>query len=362
MDWADGQLLAPVGLRTGRLIRSLKPVYLPFYLFNASVTTRISNNTEISRYSPSWQEMQVYASYSYKREVVQIAKNLGAVQDMLEPLTPNMLQGLEVDSQDMDPSLARRRIKERIDALERRRVQTVASGDKVNVNVTSMSFKTAYFPVYVLEYRYLSTEFVVMINAVDGRLYGLPQFSVAKVSGLMLCAGTAVLNILQTQGLLQASLLAWIISVLAPSMLTGIGAGLFSRVISYRREKRRVAEVSEDAFHRQDAHESAQDEFRWENKERQGEFKRKRYNRQYAGSRGGSPINFELYNRLELSENASFDEVCKSFRRLALKSHPDLVSDPKLRENATVEFKKLLHAYQVLRDPVKRSKYDKSGL
>lgn len=61
------------------------------------------------------------------------------------------------------------------------------------------------------------------------------------------------------------------------------------------------------------------------------------------------------YDILELSRNATKDEIKKAYRILALKFHPDKNKDP----GASDKFKKLVTAYEVLSDDVKRASYNK---
>jgi DnaJ family protein A protein 2 len=64
--------------------------------------------------------------------------------------------------------------------------------------------------------------------------------------------------------------------------------------------------------------------------------------------------NESYYKLLELSKTASFDEIKKSFRKLALKHHPDRGGDKEV-------FQKIQTAYEVLSDKEKRDIYDKYG-
>ena len=57
-----------------------------------------------------------------------------------------------------------------------------------------------------------------------------------------------------------------------------------------------------------------------------------------------------LYETLEVSENASADEIKKAYRKLARKYHPDVNKDPKAEE----KFKEINAAYEVLSDPQKK--------
>ena len=64
----------------------------------------------------------------------------------------------------------------------------------------------------------------------------------------------------------------------------------------------------------------------------------------------------DYYEILDVSRDASEEELKKSYRKLALKYHPDRnLNDPM----AEKKFRKVTEAYNVLRDPEKRSLYDR---
>ena len=64
-----------------------------------------------------------------------------------------------------------------------------------------------------------------------------------------------------------------------------------------------------------------------------------------------------LYETLEVSENASADEIKKAYRKLARKYHPDVNKDPKAED----KFKEINAAYEVLSDEQKKLQYDQHG-
>ena len=66
----------------------------------------------------------------------------------------------------------------------------------------------------------------------------------------------------------------------------------------------------------------------------------------------------DLYEILGVSKQASKDEIKKSYRKLALKYHPDKNPDNK---DAEKRFKEAAEAYSVLSDQQKRSRYDQCG-
>ncbi|HYQ84557.1 MAG TPA: DnaJ domain-containing protein, partial [Rubrobacter sp.] len=63
----------------------------------------------------------------------------------------------------------------------------------------------------------------------------------------------------------------------------------------------------------------------------------------------------DLYKVLEVSKEASQDEIRRSYRRLARKYHPD--ANPGDRQ-AEERFKEIQQAYEVLSKPEKRREYD----
>jgi curved DNA-binding protein CbpA len=68
-------------------------------------------------------------------------------------------------------------------------------------------------------------------------------------------------------------------------------------------------------------------------------------------------LNF--YEILNVEKTASLDEIKKSYRKLAMKWHPD--KNPENQAEATEKFKLIGEAYEILSDPVKRRDYDMDG-
>lgn len=66
------------------------------------------------------------------------------------------------------------------------------------------------------------------------------------------------------------------------------------------------------------------------------------------------------YKVLGLNRSATKDEIKEAFRKLAMKFHPDKhsLSSKSVRESATVKFKQVSEAYDVLIDDRKRADYN----
>ena len=66
----------------------------------------------------------------------------------------------------------------------------------------------------------------------------------------------------------------------------------------------------------------------------------------------------DYYSILGVSKNANQEDIKKAYRKLAVKYHPDKNQGDKKAED---RFKEISEAYEVLKDPEKRKKYDQLG-
>jgi curved DNA-binding protein len=66
----------------------------------------------------------------------------------------------------------------------------------------------------------------------------------------------------------------------------------------------------------------------------------------------------DYYATLEVPRTATADDIKKSYRRLSKKYHPDVNVGSKAAED---KFKEIGEAYEVLKDPEKRKRYDRLG-
>src|SRR5215469_17302485 len=64
----------------------------------------------------------------------------------------------------------------------------------------------------------------------------------------------------------------------------------------------------------------------------------------------------DYYSTLEVSQFATLETIRESYKKLALRFHPDKNRD----ETATSDFQRLARAWETLKDPAKRAEYDKN--
>jgi curved DNA-binding protein CbpA len=71
-------------------------------------------------------------------------------------------------------------------------------------------------------------------------------------------------------------------------------------------------------------------------------------------------IRMTPYERLGVAKDASADDIKKAYRKLAMKYHPDRNQGDGAKK-AEESFKGAKEAYELLSDPVRRERYDRSG-
>ena len=66
----------------------------------------------------------------------------------------------------------------------------------------------------------------------------------------------------------------------------------------------------------------------------------------------------DYYEVLSIAKSANGDEIKKAYRKLAMEFHPDRNPDD---PQAEIKFKEATEAYEVLKDPDRRARYDRYG-
>lgn len=64
----------------------------------------------------------------------------------------------------------------------------------------------------------------------------------------------------------------------------------------------------------------------------------------------------DFYKILKIDYSANIDEIKKAYRKLAVKYHPDKNNGNKKAEE---KFRYITEAYEILKDPIKKERYDR---
>src|ERR1700712_3925326 len=71
-----------------------------------------------------------------------------------------------------------------------------------------------------------------------------------------------------------------------------------------------------------------------------------------------SPLPSDPYAALGLTKEAAAAAIKTAYRKLALKWHPDKVTDEALKQKSVDEFHRIQQAYDIIGDEDKRARYD----
>jgi len=395
-------------------------VFLPFWIATASVASRITqaqigkdipvtrHNRHTNRMETTWETewhwiprqhsfqreylpaqhagLQVYASHKFRRGFVNGIRGESVVD--AKPFIPDMLDRApyydlddehrsvtrKVDPYTIFPSSAVKLVKKYIQNTEEQLaeefLQATYRGDRtrlvnVEVQIQNLKLSPVYFPAYIYTTNYLGRHFRTFINgddlAIGGqRLYNWERValtSAAAMGSLMLLSGGVGWG-----GPIGTIWLGIVFPTLATSLFTMYYPILSLRIRDEMRRREIQSHANDDKAWDSDWI-SAFDAF--EDFQRYRQWKEDRsYRRANFGEQESEKIHQNVrdpkgyYRTLGVSESANKADLQGAFRGLAMKYHPDRVTDPKDKEAAKKKFQKISQAYHVLRDPKKRRLYD----
>ncbi|KAF9360588.1 hypothetical protein BGX34_007676, partial [Mortierella sp. NVP85] len=393
-------------------VDKVEALFIPFWVASGSVRSKIINaqvgwDRLVTRYNKvtkqnesSWEttwrsvqtqhefvhsypstipELQIYASYKYRRGFVNQIRSATSLLDSktldprdMESNDPEDRQrGLEnrgLDPYTMKPSIALKFAKT---AIEENEVESVERWLIENyrcdrARILSMDFEynnlvlaPIYIPVYVFSIQHLNRTFRTFVQAHDsaGLVGGMRFYSWQRISAVTAVSAIAGLGIMGTSrfGLTMTS--AFWLGVVAPSLLVAWSVYYYP-ILNYRiRDWWRQREMS---GHEAEAYSTSWDTEwtkaydRYEEEQRRQDWsENQEYHRQSSqGSRSassskrsgppGDPQGY--YATLGVPTNASMQEIQSAFRGLAMKWHPDRFSKEEDKAKGKKKFQEITAA------------------
>jgi predicted RNA-binding Zn-ribbon protein involved in translation (DUF1610 family) len=218
-DWIKGRWFAPNDLKkTARLDARLTGIYLPFWTYDANVTTdyrgmrgeyywvtehytgsdgkRHSRQVRKTRWYPAsgrvfdaFDDILVVATRSLEQKKLEALEpwDLGAIQ----PYQPEYLAGFGAESYVIDLAEGFVRAQELMDPQIRATISRDIGGDEQQIlhmtpRYNDISFKHILLPVWIMAYRYKKKTYQVIVNARTGEVIGDRPYSVLKITALVL--------------------------------------------------------------------------------------------------------------------------------------------------------------------------------
>lgn len=233
---------------------------------------------------------------------------------------------------------------------------------KLQIQFGRRKAKPVYFPAYLVQFRHLNTDFTAVVGGISGKVGSEAFYSTWKVAALAALGMSAFMGpgipMNATAFLVQSFM--W-----APAALVmGWVAARWPIFMAYQRRM----QASAGAYQHQEEH---QQEWEWQQRHRRYE-EHWREEKQKTHQRQGKPHwtgrkhvqdpkgYYRTLGLTQFGESVSLDDVKKAFRHVAMRKHPDREKDPVRKQKLEEEFKRIVEAYHVLRDPEKKRAYDLS--
>lgn len=209
--WYKKQWLAPNALDRKALTDTVHGLYLPYWTFDANTYARWTADSGTYYYTGSgknrqrqvrWTPASGDLSHFFDDQLVAAslgvdASRLRAIEPFptegLIPYDPGYLAGWTVERYQIDLVAAAQRSRGEMEAALRQMCASAVPGDtyrnlQVQSSFTDQKFKHILAPVWLLTYRYRTTNYQVVINGVTGKMAGGRPWSWIKIALLVLLA------------------------------------------------------------------------------------------------------------------------------------------------------------------------------
>ncbi|UJR29533.1 hypothetical protein I4U23_010750 [Adineta vaga] len=251
--------------------------------------------------------------------------------------------------------------------------------DSFHFDINTKKERLLYYPIYIINYEYGSTDFTCLIDGITGRVEGDRQYSMLKVTlatliGFYPLALTAIVGVGSmvdpSIGIALASFLSFktaipIACIVSP--LVGLYAKNYPKLYRQRVNQQQWQNYTSNAsqftydfttpFQQQYQSYRQQQQQSYRQQESRQQQQQQQRTRE-SSTRSKEETSLDLYNLLSVSRTATDKEIKRAYLLKAKELHPDRNPGDKKAEEA---FKKVNQAYAILSDKFKREQYDKYG-
>jgi len=404
--WLKKLHLKPFSLRKdpSAILTHTQKIFVPFWYFDVTCHTGFICNVSWNpvgvsggalpekehrenlgmRYPPSFEGMGYIANHSnlLKEEGTHFKIEDGETQFERMRMDPTMTLECDVNVQE-----AHEIIQTKLFSEEKLRVHTILNRGGAN-NVKNLQINTGlvynedriiFIPAYFMYYQLNGKIERAVVNAFDGsingkRHYSRPQLAVvgAAIGGVTaLFANASFLDISLTAAC--TGFLAVFLPLLTSHSKRYIASAEVLNTTSYVRQERAIDDrIIRDILA---THDEWLVNYKHRGQEGENVLRRATYHRAgydaeeteeaegralHGGKLRRKVVRFtELYKVLGISTRATSEEIRQAFTILAKKYHPDIQQE--LDQGSFRRFQEILTAFNVLKDPVRRANYDKTG-
>lgn len=159
--------------------------YLPFWAFDCSVQVAVAGRTYYRETHTA--DMQVYAGHTFRRSMLEVAKNdladavpfsadlldIGQAPVLGDPLKSTVPAQVDIDSWEVFEATALARVRAAVSAHEAEVLGPVHPGAPIRTTLHDITSRRVLMPVHVVQYSHWGVEYRVFINGVTGQAFGL---------------------------------------------------------------------------------------------------------------------------------------------------------------------------------------------
>ena len=222
--WCHNGLFAPKGFTSAKNIRNLKPVYVPYWLYN--FTTHVSLDAEATRVNVFVQGDTEYTETSFydvsrDMDLEYDAVPYDAYEQMaddvmqqvlpyrfeeMKPFAMQYLAGFVADQRDYTAEELEPLVKHQISGYAVNQVQSTITGySGVRVNHQSVDYikeekSYLYLPLWFISYPYHGKNYFFAMNGQTGKVVGEPPVSKGKVAGMFAGISAVIFAVLMLIG------------------------------------------------------------------------------------------------------------------------------------------------------------------